>query len=91
MLPPSSFRDDSVLRAKEACLPYRCQHRPTLSTRALPRACHSYPFRLGQNFMDQLTLIFDVVGSPKPHEVAHIRNSQARRFLETMQGRVKVR
>lgn len=41
--------------------------------------------------MDQLTLIFDVVGSPQPHEVAHIRNSQAKRFLESMQDRVKVR
>lgn len=40
--------------------------------------------------MDQLTLIFDLVGSPKPHEVAHIRNSQAKKFLETMQDRVKV-
>ena len=41
--------------------------------------------------MDQLTLIFDVVGSPQPHEVAHIRNSQAKKFLESMQDRVKVR
>lgn len=40
--------------------------------------------------MDQLTLIFDLVGSPQPHEVAHIRNSQARKFLDSMQDRVKV-
>lgn len=40
--------------------------------------------------MNQLTLIFDVVGSPKPHEVAHIHNQQAKKFLESMQGRVKV-
>ncbi|CAM9491170.1 unnamed protein product, partial [Ectocarpus fasciculatus] len=49
-----------------------------------------HPLFPGKNFMDQLTLIFDLVGSPKPHEVAHIRNSQAKKFLETMQDRVKV-
>ncbi|CAM9583608.1 unnamed protein product, partial [Pylaiella littoralis] len=49
-----------------------------------------HPLFPGKNFMDQLTLIFDLVGSPKPHEVAHIRNSQARRFLESKQDRVKV-
>ncbi|CAM9158893.1 unnamed protein product, partial [Laminaria digitata] len=27
---------------------------------------------------------------PQPHEVAHIRNSQAKKFLESMQDRVKV-
>lgn len=40
--------------------------------------------------MDQLTLIFDAVGSPEPHEVAHIRNQQAKSFLESMQDKVKV-
>eukprot|EP00903_Cladosiphon_okamuranus_P016344 g15072.t1 len=48
------------------------------------------PLFPGKNFLDQLTLIFDVVGSPKPHEVKHIRNSQARRFLDSMKDRVKV-
>eukprot|EP00752_Nemacystus_decipiens_P018401 g16504.t1 len=48
------------------------------------------PFFPGQNFKKQLSLIFDAVGSPQPHEVAHIRNPEAIRFLESMQGRVKV-
>lgn len=43
-----------------------------------------------QNFKDQLSLIFNAVGSPKPHEVAHIRNPEAIRFLESMRDRVKV-
>ncbi|CAM9991548.1 unnamed protein product [Ectocarpus sp. 6 AP-2014] len=48
------------------------------------------PFFPGQDFKKQLSLIFDAVGSPQPHEVAHIRNPEAIRFLESMQGRVKV-
>ncbi|CAM9882429.1 unnamed protein product, partial [Scytosiphon promiscuus] len=48
------------------------------------------PFFPGQNFKKQLSLIFDAVGSPQPHEVAHIKNPEALRFLESMQGRVKV-
>lgn len=43
-----------------------------------------------KNFLDQLTLIFNVVGAPEEHEVAHIRNQQAKRFLESMRDRVKV-
>lgn len=54
-----------------------------------------YPFAASalrlQNFKDQLSLIFSAVGSPKPHEVAHIRNPEAIRFLESMQDRVKVK
>ncbi|KAG5187265.1 kinase-like domain-containing protein [Tribonema minus] len=47
------------------------------------------PLFPGTNFVDQLTLIFDVVGSPSQHEVAHIRNNQARRFLDSMAGKDK--
>ncbi|CAN0310747.1 unnamed protein product, partial [Discosporangium mesarthrocarpum] len=44
----------------------------------------------GKSFIHQLTLIFEVVGSPRPSEVAHIRNPEANRFLETMNGLPKV-
>ncbi|CAM9812898.1 unnamed protein product [Ascophyllum nodosum] len=48
------------------------------------------PLFAGKNFMDQLTLIFGVLGPPEPHEVAHIRNSQAKKFLESMKTKAKV-
>ena len=41
------------------------------------------PLFPGKNFVNQLTLIFDVIGSPLPSEVSHIRNSQARKFLDS--------
>ncbi|CAM9721268.1 unnamed protein product [Chrysoparadoxa australica] len=47
------------------------------------------PLFPGTNFVDQLTQIFEVLGSPAPEEVAHIRNSQARKFLDSMSGNVK--
>jgi serine/threonine protein kinase len=34
------------------------------------------PLFPGNNFVDQLTLIFGVIGSPSAEEVAHIRNNQ---------------
>jgi serine/threonine protein kinase len=48
--------------------------------------CPLFP---GRNFVDQLTLIFDVVGSPEPHQVAHIQNGSAVKFLESMMGKTK--
>jgi len=43
-----------------------------------------------QTFIHQLSLIFDVLGSPKPHEVAHIRNNKAKRFLRSKRDKIKV-
>lgn len=40
--------------------------------------------------MDQLSLIFDVLGPPAPEEVAHIRGAQARKFLDKLKGRTGV-
>lgn len=37
--------------------------------------------------MDQLSLIFDVLGAPVAEEVAHIRGAQARKFLDKLKGR----
>eukprot|EP00640_Fibrocapsa_japonica_P001309 CAMPEP_0113944210 /NCGR_PEP_ID=MMETSP1339-20121228/31372_1 /TAXON_ID=94617 /ORGANISM="Fibrocapsa japonica" /LENGTH=380 /DNA_ID=CAMNT_0000949317 /DNA_START=208 /DNA_END=1350 /DNA_ORIENTATION=- /assembly_acc=CAM_ASM_000762 len=48
------------------------------------------PFFPGKNFVHQLTLIFDAIGSPHPAEVAHIRNSQARKFLDSIASKQKV-
>lgn len=39
------------------------------------------PIFPGKNFIDQLTLIFDVIGSPTDEEVSHIQNSQAKKYL----------
>jgi serine/threonine protein kinase len=44
----------------------------------------------GKNFVHQLTLIFDIIGSPQDHEVANIRNGQARKFLDSQKGKRKV-
>jgi hypothetical protein len=38
----------------------------------------------------QLTLIFDLIGAPKKEEVAHVKSSQARRFLEGVSNKRKV-
>ena len=48
------------------------------------------PLFPGKNFVHQLTLIFDVIGSPKPAEVSHIKSKQARKFLDSVQGKMKV-
>lgn len=40
--------------------------------------------------MEQLSLIFDVIGSPTPAEVEHIRGIQAREFLLQVEGRSRV-
>ena len=45
----------------------------------------------GKNFIDQLTLIFDVIGSPQPDEVSHIQNSQAKKYLSSQRGKRPVR
>eukprot|EP00968_Pinguiococcus_pyrenoidosus_P012659 scaffold1130_cov195-Pinguiococcus_pyrenoidosus.AAC.20 len=48
------------------------------------------PLFPGKNFVHQLQLIFDVIGAPKPEEIAHIRSSQARRFLQTVEEKRRV-
>lgn len=48
------------------------------------------PIFPGKNFVHQLTLIFDVIGSPLPQEVSHIKNVQAKKFLESQVGKQKV-
>jgi len=47
------------------------------------------PLFPGKNFIHQLTLIFDVIGSPPTSEVAHIRNIQALKFLESQRAKGK--
>lgn len=48
------------------------------------------PLFPGKNFIHQLTLIFEVIGSPKQREVTHIQNAQAKKFIESQSGKEKV-
>lgn len=48
------------------------------------------PLFPGKNFVHQLTLIFDVIGSPRPHEVSHIKSRQAKKFLASVQTKKQV-
>lgn len=45
------------------------------------------PLFPGKNFVHQLSLIFDSIGSPSPAQVQHIKNAQARKFLESQQAK----
>lgn len=42
------------------------------------------PLFPGKNFVHQLQLIFDVIGTPHPSETAYIKNSQAIQFLRSL-------
>ncbi|CAM9937069.1 unnamed protein product, partial [Pylaiella littoralis] len=48
------------------------------------------PLFPGSSFVDQLSLIFDVLGAPAPKEVSHIRGAQARKFLDKLRGKTGV-
>ena len=48
------------------------------------------PLFPGKNFVHQLQLIFEVIGSPTNSQVAHITNQQARKFLDSQGGRRKM-
>ena len=48
------------------------------------------PLFPGKNFVHQLSLIFDVIGSPLPKEIEHIKNSQAKKFLDSQLNKQKV-
>lgn len=48
------------------------------------------PLFPGKNFIDQLTLIFNVIGSPSNSDTQHIENNQAKKFLATQRGKPKV-
>ncbi|CAM9611663.1 unnamed protein product, partial [Sphacelaria rigidula] len=48
------------------------------------------PLFPGSSFIEQLSLIFDVIGSPAPSEVEHIRGAQARKFLLEVEGKAHV-
>ena len=45
------------------------------------------PLFPGKNFIEQLTLIFNIIGSPLPKDVKHIENIQAKKFLDTQKGK----
>ena len=48
------------------------------------------PMFPGKNFVHQLELIFAVIGSPKPTQVMHITNQQARKFLDSQVNKKKI-
>ena len=48
------------------------------------------PIFPGKNFVHQLQLIFDVIGTPHTGEIERIKNKQARKFLDSIRGKVKV-
>lgn len=83
------------LRWEKIRAPMTPAYRPSPVTNRLQKTSRATPetnvaSETPQNFKKQLSLIFDAMGSPQPHEVAHIKNPEAIRFLESMQGRVKV-
>jgi hypothetical protein len=48
------------------------------------------PLFPGKNFVHQLSLVFDVIGSPKENEVTHIINIEAKKFLSSQAKKPKV-
>jgi hypothetical protein len=48
------------------------------------------PLFPGKNFVHQLSLVFDVIGSPKDNEVTHIVNIEAKKFLSSQAKKPKV-
>jgi len=48
------------------------------------------PLFPGKNFVHQLTLIFDVIGSPRSSQVSHIKSRQAKKFLDSVRGKTAV-
>lgn len=48
--------------------------------------CPLFP---GKTFIHQLSLVFDVIGSPPEQDVRHIVNAEARSFLQSQQGKRK--
>ena len=48
------------------------------------------PLFKGENFVDQLEKICNVIGTPSPEDMAHITYEKARAHLHKMGGRPKV-
>lgn len=48
------------------------------------------PMFPGKNFVHQLSLVFDVIGAPRPSEVSHIINLEAKKFLQQQSNKKKV-
>jgi serine/threonine protein kinase len=48
------------------------------------------PLFPGKNFVHQLSLVFDIIGSPRDNEVTHITNYEARKFLSSQAKKPKV-
>ena len=48
------------------------------------------PLFPGKNFVHQLSIVFDMIGSPEEDEVSHIVNIEAKKFLMSQMKKPKV-
>lgn len=76
MLQPDGLYDESVDMWSVGCI-----FAEILGRKAL------FP---GKNFLHQLSLIFDVIGTPPPEATTRIKSSQAQRFLKNLGRKPKV-
>ncbi|TMW58341.1 hypothetical protein Poli38472_011929 [Pythium oligandrum] len=76
MLQPDGFYDQSIDMWSVGCI-----FAEILGRKAL------FP---GKNFLHQLTLIFEVIGTPPPEMALKIKSSQAQRFLKSLGKKPKV-
>jgi serine/threonine protein kinase len=76
MLQPDGFYDRSVDMWSVGCI-----FAEILGRKAL------FP---GKNFLHQLQLIFDIIGTPSPETTARIKSSQAQRFIKSLGKKPKV-
>ncbi|KAF1323557.1 Cmgc/mapk protein kinase, partial [Globisporangium splendens] len=70
MLQPDGFYDESVDMWSVGCILAEILGRKAL-----------FP---GKNFLHQLSLIFDVIGTPPPESTTRIKSAQAQRFLKSL-------
>lgn len=76
MLSPDGFYDYSVDIWSAGCI--------------LGEMLARKPLFPGKNFVHQLSLIFDVIGMPARADIAHIKNTQAKKFLASQKDKMKV-
>uniref|UniRef100_K3WFG4 Protein kinase domain-containing protein n=1 Tax=Globisporangium ultimum (strain ATCC 200006 / CBS 805.95 / DAOM BR144) TaxID=431595 RepID=K3WFG4_GLOUD len=76
MLQPDGFYDESVDMWSVGCILAEILGRKAL-----------FP---GKNFLHQLSLIFDVIGTPPPESTTRIKSAQAQRFLKNLGKKPKV-
>ena len=76
MLVPDGMYDSSIDMWSVGCILAELLGRKTL-----------FP---GKNFIDQLTLILNGIGSPLPQQIVHIKSKTALKFLDSVSGKEKI-